>query len=110
MVVINNAEPDKTRAWAAEVGAEFPVLAQEKFSISKRYQAFATPFAFLIDEQGIIRSKGLVGSRQHLGYVLSGAGKEAEMLHSESPTESANQEESETSENHSISTKEVDHV
>jgi hypothetical protein len=33
-----------------------------------------TPFAFLIDEQGIITSKGIAGSKQYLGYVLSGAG------------------------------------
>jgi hypothetical protein len=36
---------------------------------------FATPFAFLIDEQGVIRSKGIVNNRQHLAFVLSGAGE-----------------------------------
>ncbi len=77
VLVVNNAAPDKTRAWASEVAARFPVLAQENHALSKRFQAFATPFAFLIDEQGIITSKGLAGSRQHLNFVLSGAGKSA---------------------------------
>jgi methylamine dehydrogenase accessory protein MauD len=75
VLVVNNGDPESTRTWAAETKARFPVLAQEKFSVSKRYEAFATPFAFLIDEQGIVRSKGIAGSRQYLGYVLSGAGQ-----------------------------------
>lgn len=83
VVVINNGEPEATRQWAAETGARFPVLAQEKFSLSKRYEVFATPFAFLLDEKAIITSKGLVGSRQHLGYVLTGAGNRAKPDHVE---------------------------
>lgn len=74
VLVVNNAEPEATRQWASETNARFPVLAQEKFSLSKRYEVFVTPFAFLIDEQGIITSKGIAGSRQYLGYVLTGAG------------------------------------
>jgi methylamine dehydrogenase accessory protein MauD len=77
VLVVNNADPDKTRAWATELDARFLVLAQENYALSKRYQVFATPFAFLIDERGIITSKGLVGSKQHLNFVLSAAGKGA---------------------------------
>src|SRR5262245_9075615 len=66
VVVVNNAVPEETRKWAAEVGTRFPVLAQEKFAVSRRYEVFATPFAFLIDEKGIIKSKGIAGSAQHL--------------------------------------------
>jgi methylamine dehydrogenase accessory protein MauD len=73
VVVINNGEPEATRKWSAEVGARFLVLAQDHFSVSKRYQVFATPFAFLIDEKGIIASKGIIHNRQHIRYVLSGA-------------------------------------
>ena len=57
VVVVNNGEPDATRQWAVEIQARFPVLVQDKFSLSKRYQVIATPFAFLIDENGIITSK-----------------------------------------------------
>jgi methylamine dehydrogenase accessory protein MauD len=72
VVVINNGDPEATRKWSAEVSASFPVLAQDKFSISKKYEVFATPFAFLIDEHGIIASKGIINNRQHIGYVVSG--------------------------------------
>jgi methylamine dehydrogenase accessory protein MauD len=77
VVVVNNGAPEETRRWAADVGAPFPVLAQERFSLSKQYQVFATPFAFVLDEKGAITSKGIAGSAQHLGYVLAGAGNTA---------------------------------
>lgn len=83
VLVVNNGAPDETRKWASEVEACFPVLAQEKLSLSKRYEVYATPFAFLIDEQGVIASKGIVGSRQYLNYVLTGAGNRADTHHVE---------------------------
>ena len=107
VLVVNNADPEKTRAWASGVDARFPVLAQENHALSKRYQAFATPFAFVIDEKGIITSKGLAGSKQHLNFVLSGAGKKEETSESESSAEPADGELSKTS----VSSKEeVHHV
>jgi peroxiredoxin len=110
VIAINNADPDKTRAWAQEVDARFPVLAQENHTLSKRYQAFATPFAFVIDEKGIITSKGIAGSKQHLNFVLSGAGKAAEKHLSESADDSADEEASEKTLPTSNSSKEVEHV
>jgi methylamine dehydrogenase accessory protein MauD len=89
VLVVNNGEPDETREWAAEVHARFPVLMQEKFSLSKRYEIFATPFAFLIDETGTIASNGIVGSAQYLGYVLSGVGNRGQTHHEEPQHDSA---------------------
>jgi methylamine dehydrogenase accessory protein MauD len=77
VLVVNNGEPGATRQWAAEVRAGFPVLAQQQHSVSKRYEMYATPFAFLIDERGVIASKGIINNREHIGYVLSGAGNAA---------------------------------
>jgi hypothetical protein len=54
------------------VKAEFPVLLQEKWPVSKKYEVMVTPFAFLIDENGVVRSKGIVSSKKHLGFVLEG--------------------------------------
>jgi len=106
VLVVNNGEPDETRNWAADVSARFPVLTQEKFSLSKRYEIFATPFAFLIDEHGMIASSGIVGSAQHLGYVLTGAGNRAKKHYDESERDSAVERESADS----FSSKEVSHV
>jgi methylamine dehydrogenase accessory protein MauD len=77
VLVVNNGEAEATREWAAEADARFPVLKQRQFSVSKRYETFATPFAFLIDERGVITSKGIINNGQHIGFVLSGAGNAA---------------------------------
>ena len=110
VLVVNNGEQEATRKWSAEVGACFPVLAQDRFSISKKYEVYATPFAFLINEHGIIASKGIINNRQHLGYVLSGAGTAQNKGHAQDEafkTESAALQELVS---HSISAKEVSHV
>jgi methylamine dehydrogenase accessory protein MauD len=73
VLVVNNGEPKATRVWAQEVRARFPVAVQEQYSLSRRYEVFATPFAFLIDERGVIASKGIVNHRQHIDYILDGA-------------------------------------
>jgi len=59
--------PGALRAWAWCAGGW----------VSKRYETFVTPFAFLIDEQGVIASKGIVNNGQHIDFVLSGAGEAA---------------------------------
>jgi methylamine dehydrogenase accessory protein MauD len=77
VLVVNNGELEATRQWAGAAGACFPVLVQGQFSVSKRYEMYATPFAFLIDERGVIASKGIINNGQHIGFVLSGAGDAA---------------------------------
>jgi methylamine dehydrogenase accessory protein MauD len=72
VLVVNHGSPAETGSRAAEINGRFPVLGQEKWSLSKSYQVYATPFAFLIDELGIITGKGIVGSRQYLNFVLRG--------------------------------------
>jgi methylamine dehydrogenase accessory protein MauD len=97
VVVVNNGGPEATRKWSAEVGARFPVLAQEHFAVSKRYEVFATPFAFLIDEKGVIASKGIIHSRQHMSYVLAGVRLAARISHAEPGTDAAQGSESKES-------------
>ncbi len=83
VLVVNDGEPAETREWAAEARARFPVLMQKKFSVARRYEVFATPFAFLSDEQGVVRSNGIAGSAQYLGYVLAGVGHRDKERHDE---------------------------
>jgi methylamine dehydrogenase accessory protein MauD len=74
VLVVSNGDGEANRKWAGEVRAHFPVLTQERLSLSRRYEAFATPFAFLIDDRGVVRSAGIVNSRQQIGFVLAGRG------------------------------------
>jgi methylamine dehydrogenase accessory protein MauD len=75
VLVVNKSDAEAVRKWMVQAQARFPVVVQEGLDLSKRYEVFATPFAFLIDEQGVIRSKGIVNNKQHIGFVLSGAGE-----------------------------------
>jgi methylamine dehydrogenase accessory protein MauD len=73
VIAVNHATPDEAREFVAETEARFPVLIQEDWAVSKRYEVFATPFAFLLDERRIVAAKGIITQRHHLGYLLSSA-------------------------------------
>jgi hypothetical protein len=45
---------DENRRKAKEFGIEFPVVLQSGWKLSKKYGIFATPVAYLIDEEGVI--------------------------------------------------------
>jgi hypothetical protein len=65
------------------------------------------PFAFLIDEAGVIASKGIVNIRQHIHFVLAGTRGGERTGHAET----AAAEGGESKESSSVSTsKEVGHV
>jgi methylamine dehydrogenase accessory protein MauD len=73
VLAISNADPEENRRWREEIGAKFPILAQQHLSVSRQYQAFATPFAFLVDEEGMIRARGVANKKQHLDLLFSSA-------------------------------------
>jgi methylamine dehydrogenase accessory protein MauD len=75
VLVVNRAEPAEAATWADDVRAAFPVLVQDGLELAKKYQVFATPFAFVIDEDGVVAGSGIVSQRRHIGFVLDGAGK-----------------------------------
>ena len=110
VLVVNNGGLQATREWSTESATRFPVLAQTQFSVSKKYEVFATPFAFLIDEKGVIASKGIVTNRQHIRYVLSSTRATETNGHDERESSETENAESQESVSSSISTKEVSHV
>lgn len=73
VLVVNRGKAEETRKWAAKASVTFPVLIQEGLELSRKYEVIATPFAFLIDEKGVIASKGIIRNERHIGYVLAGA-------------------------------------
>jgi methylamine dehydrogenase accessory protein MauD len=106
VIVVNNGALNDLPGLATDGIAKFPVLIQEHFGQSRRYQVFATPFAFLIDELGVIVSKGIAGSRKHLGYVLAGTGGPAKRRH----VEASSSQIEKSSRSEPYSSKEVSHV
>jgi peroxiredoxin len=54
VVMVGRGEPEENRRKAEAFGVEFPVVLQRGWRLSKQYGIFATPVAFLIDEDGVI--------------------------------------------------------
>src|SRR5262249_50288248 len=44
VIVVNNGDLESTRDWTKRLSVTFPVLVQARYELSKRYEAFATPF------------------------------------------------------------------
>jgi peroxiredoxin len=61
VVVVSRRDADTNCAKAAELGLTFPILLQRNWEISLKYAMFATPVAYLIDEQGTIVRDVAVG-------------------------------------------------
>jgi hypothetical protein len=88
-VVVQNSAVEAVQKWADEHRPRFPVAVQDRLSLSKRYEVFATPFAFLIDVRGVITSRGIAGSKQYLGYILTRAGSKHDAALEEDPASGA---------------------
>jgi peroxiredoxin len=71
VLVVNKGVVSETRQWAARLDLPFPVLIQDDLTISRKYEVFATPFAFLIDARGVVIASGIILTKQHLGYILA---------------------------------------
>jgi peroxiredoxin len=76
VVMVSRGEPKENRAKVKEHGLTFPVVLQQHWEISRRYAMFATPIAYLIDEQGIIAHDVAVGVEPILGLLSFEAGAE----------------------------------
>ena len=61
VVMISRGELRENQTKVKEHGLTFPVLLQQRWEISRLYAMFATPMAYLIDDQGIIMNDVAVG-------------------------------------------------
>jgi peroxiredoxin len=76
VLLIEAGGKEAARKLASDDRVCFPVLWLEQALLARRYHVFAMPFAFLIDEKGFIRARGLTTSRQQLDFVLAAASSE----------------------------------
>ena len=67
---------DEARRFAAELDVQVPVAVHPDDSLPDKFRARVTPFAFLLDGEGIVRAKGLANNRSHLDMLLEMAAKE----------------------------------
>ena len=76
VLLIGTGGLEAAKKLASEGPAAFPILVQETRNLARRYHVPAMPFAFLIDEQGVIRAKGTIANPRHLDLLLADASKE----------------------------------
>ena len=64
VVWLNSASPEESRRFVAETGATLPVAPYAPDdNLLDKYKVRVTPFLFMVDENGVIRAKGLVNSK-----------------------------------------------
>jgi peroxiredoxin len=61
VVMIGRGDVEENRRKAQEHGLEFPVVLQKKWEVSREYGIFATPVAFLVGEDGMIKKDVAMG-------------------------------------------------
>jgi peroxiredoxin len=69
VLMISRGNEEANRRKAEAFGYPFPVLLQKSWEISKMYGMFATPIAYLIDENGVIEKDVAAGAEPILDLV-----------------------------------------
>ena len=62
VVMVSRGDPERNRQKVKEFGLTFPVVLQEQWKLSREYAKFATPIAYLIDEEGRIAADVALGT------------------------------------------------
>jgi len=67
---LSRSEPDAARQFVLDHDVRVPVAVHPDETLMDRYEARVTPFAFIIDGDGVVRAKGLANTREHLEMLL----------------------------------------
>lgn len=78
IVLVGRGDVEENRRKAEQYKFRFPVLVQEKWKLSKEYGIFATPVAFLIQEDGVISKNVAIGKDAILALARDGRGEPEE--------------------------------
>ena len=70
VLLLSRGTVEDSRSFAEATGAQVPVAVHPDESLPDRYKTRVTPFAFLIDAEGIVRAKGLANNREHLEMLV----------------------------------------
>jgi methylamine dehydrogenase accessory protein MauD len=71
VVCVASSNEFENRKMARAHDLEFPVLTQHANVISDAYAVVATPFLYVIDQEGVIREKGIVNFRGQIEEKLT---------------------------------------
>src|SRR5215472_13435708 len=62
LLMVGRGDAEENHKKARKNGFDFPVVLQKKWELSKQYGIFATPVAFLINEEGVIAREVAAGA------------------------------------------------
>ncbi len=69
VLMVSRGDVETNRSKARQLGLNFPIVIQPGWRISKEYGIFATPVAFLVDEQGTLACDVAQGHEQILALA-----------------------------------------
>jgi peroxiredoxin len=73
VLMVSRGELEANRAKVEEHGLTFPMVLQKQWELSRAYAMFATPIAYLIDENGVIAADVAVGLEPILALLARAA-------------------------------------
>jgi peroxiredoxin len=71
VLMVSRGDAETNREKAAEHGLTFPVVLQKQWEVSRAYAMFATPAAYLVDEEGVITAEVATGADAILALTSS---------------------------------------
>jgi methylamine dehydrogenase accessory protein MauD len=70
VLFLSRSEVEESRRFADEFSLEVPIATVPNDELADKYRARVTPFAFLVDGEGVIKAKGLANNREHLEMLV----------------------------------------
>lgn len=70
VLFLSRGEIEDAQRFAKEQDVRVPVAVHPDESLAEQYKVRVTPFAFLIDAEGVVRAKGLANNRAHLDMLV----------------------------------------
>jgi peroxiredoxin len=70
VVMVSRRDSEANRQKAAQLGLTFPIVLQKQWEVSLQFAMFATPIAYLIDEQGVLAADVAVGPEPIKGLLV----------------------------------------
>jgi methylamine dehydrogenase accessory protein MauD len=72
-IIVGVGEKEETEKWIRQRAVQGEIVYDQEQRMMTDYKVRVTPFAFMIDEQGIVLQKGLCNGEQHLLRLLDGS-------------------------------------
>lgn len=73
LLFLSQGDQEATEIFRSETGITVPVWGIDANEVGDRYKVRVSPFCFVVDPDGVIRSKGPANAREHLEALLDRA-------------------------------------